>query len=150
MASRDVVEATKVDLEPWVQLALLLWPDNSFQEMVETFLGILDSQKKIAFLCRIGQDYVGFINVSIRVDYVEGSDSNPVGFVEGVYVKERYRRQGIAQRPVTRGEEWARSLGCSQMGSDIERHNTASYDFHTRVGFREADRIICFIKDIES
>lgn len=144
-----IVEATEADLEPWVYLGLLLWPDHTFQDMTEIFSGILGSKKETAFLCRVGQEYVGFINVSIRVDYVEGSDSSPVGFVEGIYVKESYRKQGIAQRLVTRGEQWAKSLGCSQMGSDIEQHNTASYDFHTRVGFKEANRIICFIKAID-
>jgi aminoglycoside 6'-N-acetyltransferase I len=145
----DIVEATEEDLEPWARLGLLLWPDHTFHEMYEIFVGILESKRETAFLCWVGQECVGFIDVSIRVDYVEGSDSSPVGFVEGIYVKDIYRKQGIAQRLVARGEKWAQSQGCTQMGSDIEQHNTVSYDFHTKVGFQEANRIICFIKDID-
>ena len=144
-----IVEATKDSIEPWVQLGLLLWPDHSFDEMKEIFLRVLYAERETAFLCRVGQEYVGFINVSIRIDYVEGSDSSPVGFVEGIYVKDSYRKRGIAKRLIKKGEEWARDKGCTQMGSDIEEHNTESYDFHTSVGFQEANRIICFIKDID-
>ena len=84
----------------------------------------------------------------IRVDYVEGSESSPTGYVEGIYVKELYRRQGIAKRLLEQGEAWALSRGCTQMGSDIEADNGGSYEFHTKAGFQEANRLICFIKDI--
>mgnify|MGYP000846734046 FL=1 len=143
-----IVEVNKENLESWIQMGLLLWPDHSFEEMKDIFLGIVHSEKETAFLCRVGQAYVGFINVSVRVDYVEGSDSSPVGFVEGIYIKDSYRKQGIARRLMQKGEEWAFGKGCTQMGSDIEEHNGGSYDFHTSVGFQEANRIICFIKDI--
>jgi aminoglycoside 6'-N-acetyltransferase I len=145
----EIVEATEADLEPWTRLGLLLWPDHSFHEMRETFLGILKAEREMAFLCKVGQECVAFLNASIRVDYVEGSNSSPVGFVEGIFVKESYRKQGIAKGLIARGEMWAKAQGCTEMGSDIEQHNTASYDFHTTIGFREANRIICFIKDIK-
>ncbi len=61
----------------------------------------------------------------------------------------RWREKGIARRLLEKGQEWARAKGCSEMGSDIELNNDASYHFHTRVGFQEANRVICFIKDIE-
>lgn len=147
-AKECIVEANGENLPIWVELGLQLWPDNSIEEMRGIFLDILHSEKETAFLCRVGQEYVGFINVSIRVDYVEGSNSSPVGFVEGIYVKASHRKQGIAKRLLERGEKWVFSQGCTQMGSDIEQHNTASYNFHKSVGFQEANRIICFIKDI--
>lgn len=145
---QEIVEVTEEHVEPWVRMGLKLWPDHSFDEMHESFLEILHSEKETAFLCRVGQLYAGFIQVSIRVDYVEGSDSSPVGYVEGIYVEESYRMLGIAKKLLARGERWAQARGCVQMGSDIEQHNAASYDFHTSVGFEEANRIICFIKDI--
>ncbi|HBG01164.1 MAG TPA: GNAT family N-acetyltransferase [Firmicutes bacterium] len=133
---------------PWVEMGIMLWPDDTPEEMQEIFGNILHAEKETAFLYRVGQEYVGFINLSIRVDYVEGSDSSPVGYVEGIYVKASHRKQGVAKRLLERGQKWALSKGCSQMGSDIELYNTASYDFHRNVGFQEANRIICFIKDI--
>ena len=145
----EIVEATEGDLKPWTELGLLLWPDHSFAELSEEFLGILKGERDTAFLCKVGQAYVGFIHVSLRVDYVEGSSSSPVGFVEGIYVKESYRKRGIAKKLVAQGERWAKARGCSEMGSDIEEQNIASYDFHRSVGFQEANRLICFIKTIK-
>lgn len=143
-----IVEVREEHLEQWTRLGVMLWPGHSFAELRESFLQILRSPKETAFLCRVGQDYAGFINVSIRVDYVEGSESSPTGYVEGIYVKELYRRQGIAKRLLEQGEAWALSRGCTQMGSDIEADNGGSYEFHTKAGFQEANRLICFIKDI--
>lgn len=144
----EIVELTEDDLEPWTHLACSLWPDHSCEEMRESGFHILRSPRETAFLCRIGQDYAGFVHVSIRVDYVEGSDSNPVGYVEGIYVKDSYRKQGIAKRLLEAGEAWAASQGCAQMGSDVEQGNDDSCHFHSRVGFKEVNRLICFIKDI--
>lgn len=143
-----IVEVREEHLEQWTRLGVMLWPGHSFAELRESFLQILRSPKETAFLCRVGQDYAGFINVSFRVDYVEGSESSPTGYVEGIYVKELYRRQGIAKRLLEQGEAWALSRGCTQMGSDIEADNGGSYEFHTKAGFQEANRLICFIKDI--
>ena len=143
-----IVEVSEESMLPWVEMGIMLWPDDTPEEMQEIFDNILHAEKETAFLYRVGQEYVGFINLSIRVDYVEGSDSSPVGYVEGIYVKASHRKQGVAKRLLERGQKWALSKGCSQMGSDIELYNTASYDFHRNVGFQEANRIICFIKDI--
>ncbi len=104
--------------------------------------------KEQAFIYKLNNEYIGFINLSIRTDYVEGSNSSPVGFVEGIYVKPEYRNKGIAKKLIIKGEEWAKSKGCTQIGSDIEMDNDISYKFHQKVGFNEANRIICFIKDI--
>ncbi len=54
----------------------------------------------------------------------------------------------LQKKLIIKGEEWAKSKGCTQIGSDIEMDNDISYKFHQKVGFNEANRIICFIKDI--
>lgn len=150
MEGNTVFEVTEESFTPWLALGLELWPGHSAEELAEVFLDVLHSEKETAFLYKAGNEYAGFINVSIRSDYVEGSDSSPVGFVEGIFVKEAHRKKGIARELVKRAEEWALGRGCTQMGSDIEITNNNSYDFHTKIGFKEANRIICFIKDIKA
>jgi GNAT superfamily N-acetyltransferase len=66
----------------------------------------------------------------------------------GMYVKPAVRRQGISGKWLHGGEEWVKAKGCTQMGSDIHWNNTVSYDFHTRMGFQEAARLITFIKNL--
>ncbi|MCT4565742.1 MAG: GNAT family N-acetyltransferase [Maledivibacter sp.] len=137
------------DLEEWLKLGLKLWTEETENEMRQIFLDILLSEKENTFICENVNKYIGFVNVSIRSDYVEGSNSTPVGYIEGIYVEENYRKKGIANHLIKAAEKWAKEKGCKQMGSDIEYDNTVSYDFHKKVGFNEAGRIICFIKDIE-
>ncbi|MCR5611334.1 MAG: GNAT family N-acetyltransferase [Clostridiales bacterium] len=83
-----------------------------------------------------------------RRDYVEGCETSPVGYLEGVGVKEGFRRRGIARKLVLECEQWAREKGCTEFASDCELKNTASLDFHLGVGFREENRIICFKKSL--
>ena len=134
----------------WLKMGLALWPDNSEEELREDFSDLLSSDNEESFIFRIEDEYVGFINLSVRSDYVEGSNSSPVGYVEGIYVRPEYRCQGIGKRLLEAGEQWALKKGCNEMGSDCELHNTISYDFHMKAGFSEANRIISFIKDIEN
>lgn len=146
---RDKIEQVNdISFEDWLKMGMSLWPDNIVEELRHEFLSQLSSGKETTFLYKTHDQYVGFINVSVRNDYVEGSSTSPVGFIEGIYVKPEYRKKGISKELVKLAEEWAKSKGCKEMGSDVEFHNTSSYDFHKSVGFEEANRIICFIKKI--
>ena len=86
--------------------------------------------------------------MGVRVDYVEGTKSSPVGYLEGIYIQEKYRLKGYARELVKACEEWAKNKGCSEFASDCELTNKESYSFHKKVGFKEANRIICFNKKI--
>ena len=91
---------------------------------------------------------VGFVHVALRADYVEGADSSPVGYVEGIYVLPEFRKKGMSKKLILEAEEWSKSKGCVQIASDIEDENVVSYAFHVGVGFKEVNRVICFIKNI--
>jgi aminoglycoside 6'-N-acetyltransferase I len=144
-----IMEIQNEDIDDLVKMGLGLWSEHTEDDMRKSFLKALSSDNEIFFVNKVGDEYTGFISVSIRNDYVEGSSSRPVGYVEGIYVKPEFRNKGIAGRLIKKGEEWARSRGCSQMGSDVEMNNDISSIFHLKVGFKEANRMICFIKDIQ-
>ena len=92
---------------------------------------------------------VGFAQCQLRHDYVEGTDSSPVGYLEGVFVEEAYRRQGCAKKLLAKCEKWAKENGCSEFASDCELDNEDSLKFHIKMGFVEANRIICFTKKLK-
>lgn len=79
---------------------------------------------------------------------MEGTDNSPVGYLEGIYVKEAYRSKGLAKELLGECEKWAKDKGCSEFASDCELDNMDSLKFHLRAGFEEANRIICFTKRI--
>lgn len=145
---RQIIEVNEQELDDLTNLAIKLWPENQFEELKNEYVSMLKTHKHKAYLYIADNKPIGFVQLSIRTDYVEGSDSSPVGYVEGIYVEPQYRRQGISKELLKKGEQWVKEKGCTQIGSDIEYDNTTSYHFHEGIGFKEANRLICFIKDI--
>jgi aminoglycoside 6'-N-acetyltransferase I len=106
-------------------------------------------KKEAAFFLAFAESAaIGFAQCQLRRDYVEGTESTPVGYLEGIYVTEGYRKQGIARALLQACEGWAKEQGCREFASDCELTNLESLKFHLNVGFEEANRIICFAKKI--
>lgn len=145
-----IFKAKSEHLNDFLTMAIDLWGiDYNVSDLKEIFRGALQSEKfKILFLS-VDNKIAAFIFLSIRSDYVEGSTSNPTGYVEGIYVKPEYRKLGISKQLLLEGEKWMKEKGCKQVGSDAYIDNKLSYDFHTSVGFEESGRLVTFIKNIE-
>lgn len=76
--------------------------------------------------------------MGVRVEEsLEGFATAPIGYLEGWYVKEDSRQKGIGRELVKAGEEWARSKGCQEIASDVEKENAVSLEAHRRLGFVE-------------
>lgn len=130
------------------ELALLLWPHHEINDLEKEMVSCIISDNEVIFIYFSGTIPVGFAQCSLRNDYVEGTESSPVGYLEGIFVKAEYRRRGIAKELFIECEKWAKSKGCSEFASDCELSNTESLSFHLKLGFEEANRIICFKKDL--
>ena len=133
------------DLPVLTGLALKLWPDHDREEMYEELSSIVAKPDAAFFLA---ENASGFAQCQLRYDYVEGTESSPVGYLEGIYVEEGCRRQGLARALLAACENWARERGCREFASDCELTNTQSLRFHLSLGFEEANRIICFTKKL--
>ena len=130
------------------ELALLLWPEHTLEELTGEFEELISQDDAVCFLAYAGDTAVGFAQCQLRHDYVEGTDSSPVGYLEGIFVREDYRHQGYAKKLLSACEAWAREQGCTEFASDCELTNTDSLKFHLSVGFEEANRIICFTRKL--
>ena len=139
-----IKKVSKKELKVVVGLMNELWKGVDEVEVEK----IIKSNKSELFLYCLDEKSVGFAQVGVRVDYVEGTKSSPVGYLEGIYIQEKYRLKGYARELVKACEEWAKNKGCSEFASDCELTNKESYSFHKKVGFKEANRIICFNKKI--
>ncbi|KOP27255.1 GCN5 family acetyltransferase [Hapalosiphon sp. MRB220] len=146
-----IVKVTHDDLNEWLDLTLKLWPDESCEERQISLTKILQSPHEAGFIARIedGQA-IAFMNLSLRYDYVSGATQSPVAYVEGIYVKDEYRKQGVGKFLIQYAQKWGLENGCVELASDALLENTASYDFHTKVGFQEVERVVTFIKKIAS
>lgn len=141
-------KAESKDLPILAELACRLWPDNTVDEMCSEMGENLSKPNAAFFLAYVEKVPIGFAQCQLRHDYVEGTDSSPVGYLEGIYVTESYRHHGIAKRLLHACEVWAKEQGCTEFASDCELDNTQSLQFHLNVGFEEANRIICFTKKL--
>ena len=75
--------------------------------------------------------------------------SGPVGYIEGWWVDADLRRSGIGAILVSAAETWASSLGLTEMASDAEMTNEESHAAHQALGYKEAERIVCFFKQLQ-
>lgn len=129
-------------------LAIQMWEENTLEELTEEFAEYIQRKDCAVFLAMWENRAVGFAQCGLRHDYVEGTDSSPVGYLEGILVEEAYRKRGIAKELLKACENWARAWGCEEFASDCELTNEVSLAFHLNMGFEEANRIICFTKKL--
>lgn len=144
----EICMGTVHEIDIMVDLALRLWPDNERAELKEEFLQLVPNSKTAIFLAKDSNNFIGFAQCQLRTDYVEGTESSPVGYLEGIYVNESYRGTGIAKLLLDACEQWAREKGCQEFASDVELNNSQSLNFHLKHGFTEANRIICLTKKL--
>ena len=136
------------DLPVLAELACQLWPNHAVEEMQAEFAETIAKADAAFFLAYAEETAVGFAQCKLRYDYVEGTDSSPVGYLEGIYVEDAYRKKGAARELLSACEGWAKEKSCSEFASDCELDNMQSLQFHLNAGFVEANRIICFTKKL--
>ena len=141
-------KATGEDAKTLAALAIQMWDSHELQELAEEFSEMLDGKIAACFIGYDRNDPIAFAQCSLRHDYVEGTDSSPVGYLEGIFVTEKYRQQGIARELLSACEAWAGEMNCTEFASDCELTNEESLQFHMSVGFQEVNRIICFRKSL--
>ena len=144
MIKRAGIKDSKIVAE----LALKLWPGHEISDMEKEMINYIDTDKGAVFIYFNETKGAGFAQCSLRNDYVEGTKSSPVGYLEVIYVEADHRKSGIGKKLLTQCEEWAKSKGCSEFASDCELNNTECLKFHLKIGFEEANRIICFKKKL--
>ena len=143
-----IVKATSKDVETIASFALKLWPGHDIDELVEEFQQLLCKNDACIFLAKSDGKTVGFAQCQLRFDYVEGTQTSPVGYLEGIFVEQNFRGKGIAKQLLANCQSWAKENGCSEFASDCELSNTTSQSFHKSAGFVEANRIVCYVKKL--
>jgi len=145
----SIKKADITNIKEWTDLAIKLFPDNSYEEEFNFHKSVLNSEKEMGFLYQKDGKIVGFMNISIRTDYVNGTDFSPVVFIEALYILPQYQRQGIGKEFIEYARQFAKQKGIKQMASDCFIDNALSENFHKSCGFIEQERVICFVKDVE-
>ena len=144
----QIHEATSEDFERWQILRRKLWDDVTEEENREFFQDFLQNHEKLLVVVAETNhsDLAGFLEAGIRQDYVEGCETERVGYIEGWFVEEPFRRQNVGRKLVEFAENWARQQGCEEMASDCDLGNDVSLKAHVQIGYEEMSRSIHFKK----
>ncbi len=134
-------------IEDFIEMAGTLF-ETTTDVLLPEYQELLRREDAVIFVAYEDQRAVGFAQCELRSDYVEGTTTSPVGYLEGIYVKPEYQKQGIAKQLLVQCENWARQMGCQEFGSDCTLDNEASYQFHLAEGFQEVNRLITFTKKL--
>jgi len=143
----SIKPCTSPEQAGWLQLRMALWPADRavhLQEMQE-LCAQPDRYAQFVAYSSLGEPQ-GLVEVALRSDYVNGTDSSPVGFLEGLYVAPGFRQQGIAAMLVNIAQRWVKEQGCTEMASHALLDNTSSHAMHRALGFEETERVVYFRK----
>lgn len=143
-----VRKATTIDRRVLAEMAIQLWDSHTIDDLEAEFTETINGEQSAFFIKYINHVPAGFAQCGLRTDYVEGTESSPVGYLEGIFVKEDYRNNGYAKELLLACEIWAKEQGCTEFASDCLLENAQSIQFHLRSGFQEANRIVCFAKQL--
>jgi aminoglycoside 6'-N-acetyltransferase I len=129
----------------WLALRCHLWP-GSETEHLRYMADAVDRGHFVRLAVAEDGSALAFVEASKRVDYVNGTSSSPVAFLEGLYVEPGSRRNGVARALVDAVEAWARAEGCAELASDSPLDNAAAHAVHRALGFAETERVVYFCR----
>jgi aminoglycoside 6'-N-acetyltransferase I len=141
-----IERCASVEQAGWLSLREALWPHCPRPEhLTEMAAFLVEPERFLQCVAYVEpQRPVGLVEAAVRTDYVNGTDSLPVAFLEGLYVAPEFRRRGIAAQLVGTVIEWAVTRGCNEIASDAALENTLSHVVHQALGFHETERVVFF------
>ncbi|MDT3485585.1 aminoglycoside 6'-N-acetyltransferase [Stenotrophomonas maltophilia] len=143
-----ISKATSADAAAWAQLRLGLWPDAD--DPLEELAQSLADAEGAVFLARVADgEAVGFAEVCLRHDYVNGTESSPVGFLEGWYVRPQWQGSGVGRMLLAAVQAWTRDAGCRELASDSRVEDVRAHAAHRACGFEETERVVYFRMALE-
>lgn len=137
------------DLSAWFRLRKLLWDATDAEDHQAEMLEIIEHPESELVLVAETSDgrLAGFLEASIR-PYVEDCETDNVGYLEGWFVEPEFRKHGIGQELVRMAENWARTMGCTEIASDTEIGNESALRAHLNLGYAETSRLVHLRKEL--
>ena len=145
-----IERCTSVQQDGWLSLRQALWSHcTREQHLTEMSLFCARPERYAQFVAYASSGKaIGFIEAAVRTDYVNGTHSSPVAFLEGIYVVPEARQKGVARALVAEVERWALTVGCREFASDASVENQSSHSVHRALGFQETERVVFFRKPL--
>ena len=130
------------DRAAWAEMRAALWPEEPLQAHVEWIDEIIGSKDAWGFVAEtIDGAPAGFAELAIR-KYANGCETRPVPFLEGIWVKAAFRRQGIGNALIAHAGAFLAARGFREIGSASEIDSRSVQAYTLRWGFSVTDRVV--------
>jgi aminoglycoside 6'-N-acetyltransferase I len=146
-----IATGSQPHIAAWSAMRAALWPRLSRSEHAAELTRLLaEASGDFAASMAVAVDggLVGFAEAALRRDYVNGCETTPVAFLEGLFVEPAHRRTGVARMLVAAVEHWGRRAGCVELASDALLDDCDSHAFHLGAGFEETERVVFYRKNL--
>jgi aminoglycoside 6'-N-acetyltransferase I len=145
----NIREMGASDCAAWIDMRDSLWPGEPPSGHVRAIAAILASDTAWGFIAEsIEGTPAAFAELAIR-PYANGCDSEPVPFLEGIFVRPQFRRKRAGARLIAHVETFVTARGFRELGSDALIDNHESHAAHRGWGFSETERVVYFRKILQ-
>jgi aminoglycoside 6'-N-acetyltransferase I len=146
----DIVSTCDPNDAAWLALRAEFIPEVGTEEQ-RGFLQAF-ARDSAAFRAFVAEDpqagLLGFAEVAVRTDFVNGCEHRPALFLEGIYVRPEHRGRGVARALCDAAGRWGVEQGCREFASDVYIDDHDSLAAHAGLGFEETERVVYFRKPL--
>jgi aminoglycoside 6'-N-acetyltransferase I len=136
------------DWSEWLRMSKALFPTEPVEELAQGMRMVRGQDEYEVFVIdRSNGSLAGYVEVGTR-SYADGCNTSPVAYIEAWYVEPDVRRAGFGRGLLAAAEDWARSKGYAEMGSDALLDNYVSHRAHQRSGYQEVGRVVQYRKSL--
>lgn len=126
---------------------------NKGGEQFEAVFARIDNEmrrRRCRFLtASIDGKVVGGVQMSFRREYVEGTTTSPVAYIESISIDDDYRDMGCTKALVRACEAYASMCGCHEIATDCSVSDAEAREFLSSIGFDEVRQVSCFVRNID-
>ena len=146
----DISSTSDPDDARWLTLRSEFIPEAAVEVHRSFLRGLVkDSKPFHAFVASDPEaGLLGFAEVAVRTDFVNGCRHRPALFLEGIFVRPECRGRGVARALVEAAGDWGVRQGCREFASDVEIDDENSLAAHRGLGFEETERVVYFRKPL--
>jgi aminoglycoside 6'-N-acetyltransferase I len=154
MPVTSIRAAQQGDEDELAELRALLWPDGTVEEHRREVQKLIQSGMSgtlpaaVLVAIDVSERLAGFLEVGLRSHADGCAVAQPVGYVEGWFVREEMRGQGVGKQLMQAAEDWSRAQNCREIASDALVDNMESREAHSALGFEVVDLCVHFRKGL--
>ena len=127
----DIPLYVEGDVEAWKEsYPGVTLPLSAISEVERGFNNFVSDDSCCAFTAIVDEQPIGFVIVTLEYFIVI-----PQGYISSIYVKPKYRGQGIGTALIGQVESWAKAKGAKSIKLDVSRVNESAISTYEKSGF---------------